>query len=303
MRYLTVIAIAALCACSPHKPLDLPSPDDGDTQTEETDEGFSIRAEVYTGSSAGRSVLSISLTSGDGSLPYTGKVLLDGAPLDGGDIAIDFSSSPVRKVDLPVRLLPGTHTVRAEVTCGDRTESAEVSFEEPVRHPVLMVTIDQQDGYTCVSVADNIYSLELAVTDRLTVRGECTYQYCAEEGHTETTTVQKTLEDNVFLPEFVPEGGTRYRLANRGALEDELTSCSMDNYCWKKSWVMESEGYWEWKKEYLGRTYYRLTSTREEISAAIKAFGDVTVKVHCYVDGVSWNGQPVDKGIYSYQIQ
>lgn len=290
--------LAVVCSCNTHKPLDLPDPDSGEA-TE-----FRIHAEISTDKKAECAVLSLCLTEGDKSCSYTGKVYVDGEPMNANGFRINFSDTPIHTVLLPATLLPGEHAVKVEVHAWEHTETAELSFTEPIRHPEMWIQIGHNDktGYTYISVDENPYGLKFTVTDHITVNGKCTYSCCADSGRTDTKTVTKTIEDDMYLPEFEPEAGVQYKLINRKAREDEMTSFGMENYRWKQVWRSDSEGYWDWEEEFTGKTFFQITSAVQDIKVSITGVSGITVKVFCSETEVSYNGVRLGSDNYTYTI-
>ena len=297
-RFLPAILVAALCSCNTHKPLDLPDPNDGET-TE-----FKIHAEISTDKKAECAVLSLCLTEGDKTCNYTGKVYIDQEPINASGFRINFSDTPIHTVALPTDLLPGEHAVRVEVYAWERTETIDLTFNEPIRHPELWIQIghDDKSGFTYLSVDENPYGLKFTVTDHIVVNGKCTYSYCVYSGQTESKSETKVIEDSMYLPEFMPEAGVQYKLINRKAKEDEMTSFGIDNYRWKEVWVNESEGYWDWVEEYAGRSFFKVTSTVQDIKVHIEGVRGITVKVYCSEKDVNYNGVRMGEDSYSYMI-
>lgn len=297
-RFIPVLLAAAVCSCNTHKPLDLPDPDDGET-TE-----FTVHAEISTDTRAECAVLSLCLTEGDKTCNYTARVYIDGKPTDADGFRINFSDTPIHTVALPADLLPGEHSVRVEIHAWEHTETLDLTFREPMRHPEIRVQVSHDDstGYTMLSVDGNPYGLKFTVTDHIAVVGTCTYELCAEAGRTETHTDRKTIEDSMYLPEFEPQAGVQYKLVNRKAKEDEMTSFGIDNYHWKQIWVNESEGYWDWVEEYAGRSFFKVTSAVQDIDARIEGVVGITVSVQCSEKEVNWNGVRLGEDIHSYTI-
>lgn len=297
-RFIPALMLAVVCSCNTHKPLDLPDPDSGEA-TE-----FRIHAEISTDKKAECAVLSLCLTEGDKSCSYTGKVYVDGEPMNANGFRINFSDTPIHTVLLPATLLPGEHAVKVEVHAWEHTETVDLTFKEPIRHPELWIQIghDDKSGCTYLSVDENPYGLKFTVTDHITVNGKCTYSYCDYSGHVDSKTVTKVIEDDMYLPVFEPKAGVQYKLINRKAKEDEMTSFGMDNYRWKQIWVNESEGYWDYVEEYAGRTFFQVTSAVQDIDVRIDGVKGITVKVYCSEKEIRYNGIMMGSGSYSYTI-
>ena len=297
-RLILSLLPAVLCLGCSHKPLDLPDPDGGEAAV------FSIHAEISTDRMAECAVLSLCLTEGDKTCTYTGKIFIDGEPMNAAGIRINFSETPIHTVSLPSSLLPGEHSVRVEINAREHTEILGLSFREPIRHKEIWVRIghDDKSGCTYLSVDDNPYGLQFTVTDHIVVEGECSYEHCIWPGFTATAVETMTIEDEKYLPAFVPKAGVQYELVNRESKENEMTSFGIDSYGWRQVWNNAGEGYWDWEECYTGRSFYEVTSALQHIDVTIVGVSGITVRVFCTETEVVFNGVLMGTESHSYTI-
>ena len=258
---------------------------------------FAIHAEMDTSGSG--SVLMLTLKEGDTRTDYNASIQIDGKTI--ASPKVNFSSSPIYKYTLPT-VRPGRHAVSVLLTDTYTSETESVSYNEPVRHPYLDITLkyNENSGKDYAEIGDNPYEISLKFVTSLTLKGQATI--CIHDpdvwGEARYETRTKTMSDSNTASGIY--GGNSVTLIDRDALATKLTN-SYENsavieYRYDPGYGGEDSGR-EWY-EVTGwtRAYYYIKEETLSIDISGEKVSGVTLRVKNEIGKMSLNGKSSTSG-------
>ena len=262
---------------------------------------FSVHSEIITTEGASTKMM-LSLKSGDNAVTYNVSILYDGEAIKGYDNAkVNFSSTPIKTLTLPL-LRPGKHDVTVKVTDGYTTQTNKMSYNEPVRHPYVDITLkhNDQNGRHEAVIGDNPYGVELTLKTFLTLPGKCTYCTSTYEYYySDITYASKTKLMSDSSTSTKSYDDTTISLIDRDGLATKLTSS------YEMSNVMtyfpgegdgESVGHDTWQKTGTERAYYVITKEELKIDISGEKVSGVTIRVKNEIGAMTLNGKSNSSG-------
>ena len=262
---------------------------------------FSVHSEIITTEGASTKMM-LSLKSGDNAVTYNVSILYDGEAIKGYDNAkVNFSSTPIKTLTLPL-LRPGKHDVTVKVTDGYTTQTNKMSYNEPVRHPYVDITLkhNDQNGRHEAVIGDNPYGVELTLKTFLTLTGKCTYCTSTYEYYySDITYASKTKLMSDSSTSTKSYDDTTISLIDRDGLATKLTSS------YEMSNVMtyfpgegdgESVGHDTWQKTGTERAYYVITKEELKIDISGEKVSGVTIRVKNEIGAMTLNGKSNSSG-------
>ena len=262
---------------------------------------FSVHSEIITTEGASTKMM-LSLKSGDNAVTYNVSILYDGEAIKGYDNAkVNFSSTPIKTLTLPL-LRPGKHNVTVKVTDGYTTQTNKMSYNEPVRHPYVDITLkhNDQNGRHEAVIGDNPYGVELTLKTFLTLTGKCTYCTSTYEYYySDITYASKTKLMSDSSTSTKSYDDTTISLIDRDGLATKLTSS------YEMSNVMtyfpgegdgESVGHDTWQKTGTERAYYVITKEELKIEITGEKVSGVTIRVKNEIGAMTLNGKSNSSG-------
>ena len=262
---------------------------------------FSVHSEIITTEGASTKMM-LSLKSGDNAVTYNVSILYDGEAIKGYDNAkVNFSSTPIKTLTLPL-LRPGKHDVTVKVTDGYTTQTNKMSYNEPVRHPYVDITLkhNDQNGRHEAVIGDNPYGIELTLKTFLTLTGKCTYCTSTYEYYySDITYASKTKLMSDSSTSTKSYDDTTISLIDRDGLATKLTSS------YEMSNVMtyfpgegdgESVGHDTWQKTGTERAYYVITKEELKIDISGEKVSGVTIRVKNEIGAMTLNGKSNSSG-------
>ena len=262
---------------------------------------FSVHSEIITTEGASTKMM-LSLKSGDDAVTYNVSILYDGEAIKGYDNAkVNFSNTPIKTLTLPL-LRPGKHDVTVKITDGYTTETNKMSYNEPVRHPYVDITLrhNGQNGRHEAVIGDNPYGIELTLKTFLTLTGKCTYCTSTYEYYySDITYASKTKLMSDSSTSTKSYDDTTISLIDRDGLATKLTSS------YEMSNVMtyfpgegdgESVGHDTWQKTGTERAYYVITKEELKIEITGEKVSGVTIRVKNEIGAMLLNGKSNSSG-------
>lgn len=263
---------------------------------------FEIHTEMNTSSSS-TSALMLSLKSGSTTTNYDVTILVDGETLQGmNPVKVNFASTPIKTLTLPLQR-PGRHTVSAKVTDGHTTQTASLSYTEPVRHPYIDITLKHNDsnGRHVAVVGSNPYGIELTFKTSLQLTGKSTFCISTYEYYYSDITYSsrtKTLNDSRSSSEEYDN--VSVDLIDRDALALKMTSSyEMSNvmeYCCNPGDGENSDQIW-WQSFKQERAYYVITKEDLKIDISGEKVPGVILRVTNSIGKMTLNGKVSSSGL------
>lgn len=264
---------------------------------------FEIHTEMNTSSSS-TSALMLSLKSGSTTTNYDVTILVDGETLKGmNPVKVNFASTPIKTLTLPL-LRPGRHSVSAKVTDGHTTQTASLSYTEPVRYPYVDITLKHNDsnGRHVAVVGSNPYGIVLTFKTSLQLTGKSTYcistyeYYYSDISYASKT---KTLSDSRSSSDDYDN--VSVDLIDRDALALKMTSSyELSNrmeYRYDPGSGGEDSGREWWEKTGTERAYYSITQEDLKIDISGEKVSGVTLRVTNNIGKMTLNGKASSSGL------
>ena len=258
---------------------------------------FAIHAEMDT---SGRgSILMLTLKEGDTKTDYNATIQLDGKTI--ASPKVNFSSSPIYKYTLPT-VRPGKHEVSVQITDTYTVEKGSVSYNEPVRHPYLDITLkyNENSGKHIAEIGSNPYEISLKFVTSLTLKGQTTIAIYDSGywGETRYETKTKTMSDSHTASGIY--GGNSVTLIDRDALVTKLTgSYEMSDvieYFYDPGSGGEDSGREWYEVTGTERKYYVLKEETLKIDISGEKVSGVTLRVKNEIGKMSLNGKSSSSG-------
>ena len=259
---------------------------------------FAIHAEMDT--SGNGSILMLTLKEGDTRTDYNATIQLDGKTI--ASPKVNFSSSPIYKYTLPT-VRPGKHTVSVLLTDTYTSEAESVSYNEPVRHPYLDITLryNENSGKHIAEIGANPYDISLKFVTSLTLKGQTTIVIYDSSywGETRYETKTKTMSDSNTASGIY--GGNSVTLIDRDALVTKLTgSYEMSDvveYFYDPGSGGEDSGREWYQKTGTERKYYVLKEETLKIDISGDKVSGVTLRVTNNIGKMTLNGKASSSGL------
>ena len=259
---------------------------------------FAIHAEMDTSGSG--SILMLTLKEGDTRTDYNATIQLDGKTI--ASPKVNFSSSPIYKYTLPT-VRPGKHTVSVLLTDTYTSEAESVSYNEPVRHPYLDITLryNENSGKHIAEIGANPYDISLKFVTSLTLKGQTTIAIYDSSywGETRYETKTKTMSDSNTASGIY--GGNSVTLIDRDALVTKLTgSYEMSDvveYFYDPGSGGEDSGREWYQKTGTERKYYILKEETLKIDISGEKVIGVTLRVTNNIGKMTLNGKASSSGL------
>lgn len=261
---------------------------------EVTRQKYDIHAEVST-VGATNSTLMMSLADGDTKYTYTIAVSLDGEELFSEEI--DFSLTPIASLDLPVTIRPEAHTLKLEVNDGMTNKEYAVNFTEPVRHPILPITLvhDEESGYHVAEIGPNPYSILVSISASLQIQGKSSYYPSDNEdayfwGHPYYKYLTETKSVNIHDS----EGNKTVEIIERDAIAEKITSKWEVSYIWGFS--TDERG--DFNSYIIGTqpAFYQINTENFTIDFSAEALPGVALNITNNIGKLTLNGQQSTSG-------
>ena len=258
---------------------------------------FAIHAEMDTSGSG--SILMLTLKEGDTKTDYNATIQLDGKTI--ASPKVNFSSSPIYKHTLPT-VRPGKHEVSVQITDTYTVEKGSVSYNEPVRHPYLDITLkyNENSGKHIAEIGSNPYEISLKFVTSLTLKGQTTIAIYDSGywGETRYETKTKTMSDSHTASGIY--GGNSVTLIDRDALVTKLTgSYEMSDvieYFYDPGSGGEDSGREWYEVTGTERKYYVLKEETLKIDISGEKVSGVTLRVKNEIGKMSLNGKSSSSG-------
>ena len=259
---------------------------------------FAIHAEMDTSGSG--SILMLTLKEGDTRTDYNATIQLDGKTI--ASSKVNFSSSPIYKYTLPT-VRPGKHTVSVLLTDTYTSEAESVSYNEPVRHTYLDITLryNENSGKHIAEIGANPYDISLKFVTSLTLKGQTTIAIYDSSywGETRYETKTKTMSDSNTASGIY--GGNSVTLIDRDALVTKLTgSYEMSDvveYFYDPGSGGEDSGREWYQKTGTERKYYILKEETLKIDISGEKVSGVTLRVTNNIGKMTLNGKASSSGL------
>ena len=259
---------------------------------------FAIHAEMDTSGSG--SILMLTLKEGDTRTDYNATIQLDGKTI--ASPKVNFSSSPIYKYTLPT-VRPGKHSVSVLLTDTYTSEAESVSYNEPVRHPYLDITLryNENSGKHIAEIGANPYDISLKFVTSLTLKGQTTIAIYDSSywGETRYETKTKTMSDSNTASGIY--GGNSVTLIDRDALVTKLTgSYEMSDvveYFYDPGSGGEDSGREWYQKTGTERKYYILKEETLKIDISGEKVSGVTLRVTNNIGKMTLNGKASSSGL------
>ena len=258
---------------------------------------FAIHAEMDASGSG--SVLMLTLKEGDTATDYNATIQLDGKTV--ASPKVNFSKNPIYKYTLPTTR-PGKHDVSVQLTDTYTVEKESVSYNEPVRHPYLDITLkyNENSGKHYAEIGDNPYDISLKFVTSLTLKGQTTIAIYDSNvwGETRYETKTKTMSDSNTASGIY--GGNSVTLIDRDALVTKLTGSyemsAVIEYRYDPGYGGEDSGR-EWY-EVTGseRKYYVLKEETLKIDITGEKVSGVTLRIKNNIGAMTLNGKSNSSG-------
>ena len=258
---------------------------------------FTIHAEMDTSGSG--SVMMLTLKEGDTATDYNATIQIDGKTI--ASPKVNFSRNPIYRYTLPT-VRPGKHDVSVQLTDTYTIQKESVSYNEPVRHPYLDITLkyNENSGKHIAEIGDNPYDISLKFVTSLTVKGQTTIAIYDSRywGETRYETKTKTMSDSNTASGIY--GGNSVTLIDRDALVTKLTgSYEMSDvveYFYDPGYGGEDSGREWYEKTGTERKYYVLKEETLKIDITGEKVSGVTLRVKNLIGTMTLNGKSNSSG-------
>lgn len=264
---------------------------------------FTIHAEMETSGSS--SVIMLTLKEGDAATEYNASIILDSKTI--ASPKVNFSRNPIYRYTLPTTR-PGKHDVSVQLTDGYTVEKTSVSYNEPVRHPYLDITLkyNENSGKHIAEIGSNPYDISLKFVTSLTLKGQttvCIYDWSVW-GEKRYETKTKTMSDSNTASGIY--GGNSVTLIDRDALVTKLTgSYEMSDvveYFYDPGSGGEDSGREWYEVTGTERKYYVLKEETLKIDISGEKVSGVTLRVTNKIGAMTLNGKSSSSGTTSIAL-
>ena len=258
---------------------------------------FTIHAEMDTSGSG--SVMMLTLKEGDTATDYNATIQIDGKTISSPKV--NFSRNPIYRYTLPT-VRPGKHDVSVQLTDTYTVEKESVSYNEPVRHPYIDITLKYNEisGKHIAEIGSNPYDISLKLVTALTIKGNarvCTSTYEYYETDITYVTKSKTMSDSNTASGIY--GGNSVTLIDRDALAAKMTSSyEMSNvmeYCCNPGDGENSDQIW-WQSFKKERAYYYIVEETLKIDITGEKVTGVTLRIKNNIGAMTLNGKSNSSG-------
>ena len=258
---------------------------------------FAIHAEMDTSGSG--SVMMLTLKEGDIATDYNATIQIDGKTI--ASPKVNFSRNPIYRYTLPT-VRPGKHDVSVQLTDTYTVEKESVSYNEPVRHPYIDITLKYNEisGKHIAEIGSNPYDISLKLVTALTIKGNarvCTSTYEYYETDITYVTKSKTMSDSNTASGIY--GGNSVTLIDRDALAAKMTSSyEMSNvmeYCCNPGDGENSDQIW-WQSFKKERAYYYIVEETLKIDITGEKVTGVTLRIKNNIGAMTHNGKSNSSG-------
>ena len=264
---------------------------------------FAIHAEMDTSGSG--SILMLTLKEGDKATDYNATIQLDGKTV--ASPKVNFSNNPIYRYTLPTTR-PGKHEVSVQLTDTYTVEKGSVSYNEPVRHPYLDITLkyNENSGKHIAEIGSNPYDISLKFVTSLTLKGQTTIAIYDSSywGETRYETKTKTMSDSNTASGIY--GGNSVTLIDRDALVTKLTgSYEMSDvveYFYDPGSGGEDSGREWYQMTGTERKYYVLKEETLKIDISGEKVSGVTLRVTNKIGAMTLNGKSSSSGTTSIAL-
>ena len=264
---------------------------------------FTIHAEMDTSGSG--SVMMLTLKEGDTATDYNATIQIDGKTI--ASPKVNFSRNPIYRYTLPT-VRPGKHDVSVQLTDTYTTQKESVSYNEPVRHPYLDITLkyNENSGKHIAEIGDNPYDISLKFVTSLTLKGQTTIAIYDSRywGETRYETKTKTMSDSNTASGIY--GGNSVTLIDRDALVTKLTgSYEMSDvieYFYDPGSGGEDSGREWYQVTGTERAYYVLKEESLKIDITGEKVTGVTLRVKNQIGSMTLNGKSNSSGTTSISL-
>ena len=264
---------------------------------------FTIHAEMDTSGSG--SVMMLTLKEGDTATDYNATIQIDGKTI--ASPKVNFSRNPIYRYTLPT-VRPGKHDVSVQLTDTYTIQKESVSYNEPVRHPYLDITLkyNENSGKHIAEIGDNPYDISLKFVTSLTLKGQTTIAIYDSRywGETRYETKTKTMSDSNTASGIY--GGNSVTLIDRDALVTKLTgSYEMSDvveYFYDPGYGGEDSGREWYEKTGTERKYYNLKEETLKIDISGEKVSGVTLRVKNMIGAMTLNGKSNSSGTTSISL-
>ena len=264
---------------------------------------FTIHAEMETSGSS--SVMMLTLKEGDAATEYNASIILDSKTI--ASPKVNFSRNPIYRYTLPTTR-PGKHDVSVQLTDGYTVEKTSVSYNEPVRHPYLDITLkyNENSGKHIAEIGSNPYDISLKFVTSLTLKGQttvCIYDWSVW-GEKRYETKTKTMSDSNTASGIY--GGNSVTLIDRDALVTKLTgsyemSDVVEHFYDPGSGGEDSGREW-YEVTGTERKYYVLKEETLKIDISGEKVSGVTLRVTNKIGAMTLNGKSSSSGTTSIAL-
>ena len=264
---------------------------------------FTIHAEMETSGSS--SVMMLTLKEGDAATEYNASIILDSKTI--ASPKVNFSRNPIYRYTLPTTR-PGKHDVSVQLTDGYTVEKTSVSYNEPVRHPYLDITLkyNENSGKHIAEIGSNPYDISLKFLTSLTLKGQttvCIYDWSVW-GEKRYESKTKTMSDSNTASGIY--GGNSVTLIDRDALVTKLTgSYEMSDvveYFYDPGSGGEDSGREWYEVTGTERKYYVLKEETLKIDISGEKVSGVTLRVTNKIGAMTLNGKSSSSGTTSIAL-
>ena len=264
---------------------------------------FTIHAEMDTSGSG--SVMMLTLKEGDTATDYNATIQIDGKTI--ASPKVNFSRNPIYRYTLPT-VRPGKHDVSVQLTDTYTIQKESVSYNEPVRHPYLDITLkyNENSGKHIAEIGDNPYDISLKFVTSLTLKGQTTIAIYDSRywGETRYETKTKTMSDSNTASGIY--GGNSVTLIDRDALVTKLTgSYEMSDvieYFYDPGSGGEDSGREWYQVTGTERAYYVLKEESLKIDITGEKVTGVTLRVKNQIGSMTLNGKSNSSGTTSISL-
>ena len=264
---------------------------------------FTIHAEMDTSGSG--SVIMLTLKEGDTATDYNATIQIDGKTI--ASPKVNFSRNPIYRYTLPT-VRPGKHDVSVQLTDTYTIQKESVSYNEPVRHPYLDITLkyNENSGKHIAEIGENPYDISLKFVTSLTLKGQTTIAIYDSRywGETRYETKTKTMSDSNTASGIY--GGNSVTLIDRDALVTKLTSSyemsDVVEYFYDPGYGGEDSGREWYEKTGTERKYYNLKEETLKIDITGEKVSGVTLRVKNQIGSMTLNGKSNSSGTTSISL-
>ena len=264
---------------------------------------FTIHAEMDTSGSS--SVMMLTLKEGDTATDYNATIQIDGKTI--ASPKVNFSRNPIYRYTLPT-VRPGKHDVSLQLTDTYTIQKESVSYNEPVRHPYLDITLkyNENSGKHIAEIGENPYDISLKFVTSLTLKGQTTIAIYDSRywGETRYETKTKTMSDSNTASGIY--GGNSVTLIDRDALVTKLTSSyemsDVVEYFYDPGYGGEDSGREWYEKTGTERKYYNLKEETLKIDITGEKVSGVTLRVKNQIGSMTLNGKSNSSGTTSISL-